>query len=122
MMLIDSNIVIYTSKQQDVNLMRFMDSIDRSVSIVTYVEALGFHRLVLLERQFLEHFFQTAEILPLTDTVARQTISLRQQRRMGLGDAIIAATALAHGLALVTHNTEDFRWISGLEMLDPLTT
>ena len=122
MMLIDSNIVIYTSKQQDSNLLRFMDSIDRSASIVTYVEALGFHRLIPLERQFLEHFFQTAEILPLTDAIAQRAVALRQQRRMGLGDAIIAATALVHGLALVTHNTEDFRWIGGLEMLDPLTT
>ena len=40
---------------------------------------------------------------------------------MGLGDAIIAATAMVHNLTLVTHNTEDFRWIAGLELLDPLT-
>ena len=63
-----------------------------------------------------------SEILPLSLTIAEQAASLRQQRRMGLGDAIIAATAMTHGLALVTHNTEDFRWIGGLELLDPLTT
>ena len=40
---------------------------------------------------------------------------------MGLGDSIIAATAMTHNLTLVTHNTEDFRWIAGLELLDPLT-
>ena len=64
--------------------------------------------------------FALCEILPLTDTVAEQAIALRQQRRMGLGDAIIAATAMIHNLALVTHNTEDFRWITGLHLLDPL--
>ena len=51
---------------------------------------------------------------------SNQAIALRQQRRMGLGDAIIAATAIVHNLTLVTHNTEDFRWIANLELLDPL--
>ena len=39
---------------------------------------------------------------------------------MGLGDAIIAATAMTHSMALITHNTEDCRRINGLELLDPL--
>ena len=120
-MLIDSNIVIYSSHQGDAELLQFIDGIQRSVSIVSYVEALGYHSLIQIERQFLEHFFQTAEILPLTNTIAQQAVTLRQQRRMGLGDAIIAATAITHNLTLVTHNTEDFRWIAGLELLDPLT-
>lgn len=39
---------------------------------------------------------------------------------MSLGDAIIAATALVHDLTLVTRNLDDFRWIAGLRLLDPL--
>ena len=27
---------------------------------------------------------------------------------------------LAYGLTLVTHNTEDFKWIQGLTLLDPV--
>ena len=73
------------------------------------------------EREFLEEFFQFAEIIALSDSIAQQAVTLRQQRRMGLGDAIIAATAMVHDLALVTHNTEDFRWIDELQLLDPLT-
>lgn len=121
-MLIDSNIDIYASQQQHNALWSFIESIpSRSASIVTYVEALGYHRLSESERIFLEVFFRDTEILPLTDAIAQQAVSLRRQRRMGLGDAIIAATAMVHRLALVTHNTEDFRWINGLELLDPLT-
>ena len=73
------------------------------------------------ERLQLTRIFQRTLVLPLTDSIADQAISLRQRRRMSLGDAIIAATAIAHGQALVTHNTEDFNWIEGLELLDPLT-
>jgi hypothetical protein len=39
---------------------------------------------------------------------------------MSLGDSIVAATALVHGRTLVTCNTEDFRWIPNLSLLDPL--
>jgi predicted nucleic acid-binding protein len=54
--------------------------------------------------------------------VAQRAVKLRQQRKMSLGDAIIAGTALTHDLTLVTHNTEDFQWISGLKILDPLAS
>ena len=38
---------------------------------------------------------------------------------MTLGDALVAGTALAHDLTLVTRNTSDFDWISDLSLLDP---
>ena len=121
-MLIDSNIAIYASQRRYDILFNFLENLlNRSFSIVTYIEALGYQRLLEPEKRSLEHFFQNSEILPLTDTIAQQAIALRQQRRMGLGDAIIAATAIVHSLTLVTHNTEDFRWIGGLELLDPVS-
>ena len=120
-MLIDSNIAIYAAKNQSPSLRQFVNDIAPSVSVISYIEALGYHQLIEPEREFLEEFFQFAEILPLSDLIAQQAVTLRQQRRMGLGDAIIAATAITNNLTLVTHNTEDFRWIAGLELLDPLT-
>ena len=120
-MLIDSNIAIYAAQSPDTDLHRFIYSDTPSASVISYIEALGFHQLGEFERSFLERFFQVAEILPLSNEIAQLAISLRQQHRMGLGDSIIAATALVHGLTLATHNTEDFRWIAELELLDPLT-
>jgi len=38
---------------------------------------------------------------------------------MGLGDAIVAATALAHRLTLVTRNIGDFSWIQNLDLINP---
>jgi predicted nucleic acid-binding protein len=42
------------------------------------------------------------------------------KRRLKLGDAIIAATALTHRMPLVTRNTDDFAGIPGLRLIDPL--
>ena len=119
-MLIDSNIVIYASQPQYLVLRLFLDSVRRSISIVSYIEALGYHRLTADAEDYITDLFRGSQILPLTNTIAQQAVALRQQRRMGLGDAIIAASAITHNLTLVTHNTEDFRWIAGLELLDPL--
>lgn len=120
-MLIDSNIIIYSVQPNHLVLRIYLDTLPRTVSIVSYIEALGYQRLTEDARIQLTEFFEGARILPLTDTIAQQAVALRQQRRMGLGDAIIAATAMVHNLTLVTHNTEDFRWIAGVELLDPLT-
>ena len=99
----------------------FLDNIHRYASVITYIESYGYRDLVEEEREQLDGIFLDTRILALTNTIADQAVSLRQQRRMGLGDAIIAATALVHDLSLVTHNTEDFRWINGLGLLDPLS-
>ncbi len=60
--------------------------------------------------------------LPLSPAVVTAAITLRQQRKMGLGDSIIAATALVHGLPLVTRNTDDFKHIPALRLIDPFAT
>lgn len=62
------------------------------------------------------------DILPLDDVVLEAAVALRQQRQMGLGDALIAATALVHRRTLVTRNTADFAWVNGLQLLDPFAS
>lgn len=43
-------------------------------------------------------------------------IQLRQQRKISLGDAVIAAIALVKHLTLQTNDTKDFKWISSLKL------
>lgn len=71
------------------------------------------------ESTALQQFIDNCIELPLTEPVIQQTIRLRQQHRVKLPDAIIAATALVHGLPLLTRNTADFRHIANLVVLDP---
>lgn len=84
------------------------------------MEVLGYHRLTDADKQLLMAFFAQINILPLDGPVIQAAITLRQRKRMSLGDALVAGTALVHGLTLLTHNTEDFRWIEGLQVVDPL--
>src|SRR5215813_15480940 len=118
-MLVDSNILIYAAQLEYAQLRQFIANHAPTVSAVSYVEVLGYHQLDDEERQYLEEFFRLAQVLPLSQAVLDQAVALRQQRKMSLGDALVAGTALVHGLTLVTRNVEDFYWIPGLSLLNP---
>ncbi|TFF24942.1 type II toxin-antitoxin system VapC family toxin [Jiella endophytica] len=60
-----------------------------------------------------------AQVLPIDEPVALASAALHVPDRRDRHDALIAATALAHGLTLVTRNVKDFRTIDGLRLLDP---
>jgi toxin FitB len=65
-------------------------------------------------------FFDTARIIPVSQAVLEQAVKLRQERKMSLGDSIIAATAIVDDLTLITANMADFKWITNIKLLDPL--
>jgi toxin FitB len=119
MMLIDSNIIIYASKPEYTNLRRFIAEHVPSVSAISLVEVLGYHGLSEQERLYFERFFVVATILAISDDVLEQAVKLRQAKKMTLGDALIAGTAIVHNLTLVTRNVNDFKWVKNLRLLDP---
>jgi len=121
-MLLDSNIIIYAARPEHPELRSFIAEQAPAVSAVSYVEVLGYHKLTEQERQFFEMFFAAANVLPISDEVLKHAVKLRQSKKMTLGDALIAGTALAHDLTLVTRNIEDFDWIENLRLLNPFAS
>jgi predicted nucleic acid-binding protein len=119
MRLLDSNIIIYATKPGHEFLQTIIAAPDICTSAVSYVEVLGFHQLSASESELLEEFFASIPTLPLSPIVLDEAVSLRRQRKMRLGDALVAATAIAHGCELITRNVSDFNWITGLVVTDP---
>jgi toxin FitB len=117
-MILDSNIIIYAAQPEHQFLRDFIIEHAPAVSAVSYVEVLGYHKLGS-EKQLLEAFFEAATILPLSDDVLVQATKLRQLRKLTLGDALIAATALVYKRTLVTRNDQDFLWIPSLTVINP---
>lgn len=119
MVLLDSDIVIYSTKPGYDLLRGFLSERSLSVSVATRVEVLGFHAITEIDKVELEALFQITAVLPITDEIAEKSIELRQIKKMSLGDAFIAATAIVENIPLVTNNTKDFKWITSLTLIDP---
>lgn len=110
--LIDTNIVIYYFSgltEDEIIHQLLADSFN--ISIITKIEFLGWSQFAVDPELHdkAKAFISNATVLGLTDEVANQTITLRQQFKTKTPDAIIAATALIHGLKVVTNNSDDFK-------------
>jgi tRNA(fMet)-specific endonuclease VapC len=73
--------------------------------------------------QTLAGFFAPLVTLPFDDACAEEYGAMRaslavQGRPIGPNDLLIAATALAHDLTLVTHNLREFSRVAGLKIED----
>jgi predicted nucleic acid-binding protein len=120
MILLDSNILIYLVQKEHEALRQWLLTIQPAYSIISKVEVLGYWNLSTTQAHAIAAVLSPMREISLTARQCEQAISLRQQRKMSLGDALIAATALDHNLPLATRNTKDFDWISGLQLINPM--
>lgn len=117
----DTNVIIdYLGDKLPARSKAFLNDIDIIISDVTKVEILGWHNASAEQLKPLYSFMEFATILPITEAVINQTISLRQERKIKLADAMIAATAIVNGLTLITRNAKDFDSIDGLSVITRL--
>jgi predicted nucleic acid-binding protein len=134
--LVDTNIPSeLTRERPDPRVAAFLQRTDRTsffMSVMTVGEICkGIGTLPPSQRRTgLQHWLDydvrtwfASRILPVDEAVAErwgQLAATAKQQGIGLAviDGIIAATALHHGLTLVTRNTKDFAGL-GITMLNP---
>lgn len=119
-MLIDSNLIIYSTQPPYNQLRSWLVNYATHYSAISRLETLGYHRLNDAEKQALIAILDNLDILMISKVTIEIAIALRQQRKMSLGDALIAATCLEHDLPLATANEKDFKWIDGLTIHNPM--
>lgn len=73
-------------------------------------------------RQWLDESVAAAfatRVLAIDEAVARRAAALHVPDPAPLRDALIGATALVHGMAVVTRNVRDFERFDGLAVVNP---
>lgn len=83
-------------------LLRDIRSSQCAYSAITRMELLGFPGIQEKEDLLIRRKLENFTYLSITQDIEEKAISLRQTRKIKLPDAIIAATALCHGLALLS--------------------
>ncbi len=120
--LIDTNAIIdYLGNRLPISGLNFMNSIIDNIptiSVISKIEVLGFttsHKNYSLLKDFIDDSF----VLELTENVIDTCIEIRKNHKTKLPDAIIASTAIANNLILITRNVSDFKNIDGLHVVNP---
>lgn len=96
-----------------------LSSVSAAELFVWAFRAKSSHRWLVAVDGFLagiQHYDVTLEISRLSGSL--RAARLDQGQAAPLADMLIAATALFHGLTLVTHNVADFQSIPGLQLDD----
>jgi len=129
MYLLDTNAcvrILNNSSAPLVSRLRTEDPASIRLSSITKAELLFGARnsgRVAANLRLLERFFAPFISLPFDDLCAEQYAGIRADltacgQVIGPNDMLIAATARAHDLVLVTHNTREFSRVIGLKVED----
>ena len=136
MYLLDTNVISELRKAKsgkaDQNVLTWAESVSASSLYVSAITILELETGVLLvERRdpaqgvVLRSWLNThvlpafsERILPIDTAVAQRCAKLHVPDPRSDRDALIAATALVHGMPVVTHNVQDFI-ATGVELLNP---
>ena len=136
MLVLDTNVVSELRKvrlgKADANVAAWAQSVDAAdlfISAITVMElelgvlslerkdaAQGAVLRLWLEQQVLPEF--SGRTLAVVSAVAQRCARLHVPDKRGERDALIAATALVHGMAVVTRNTADFQ-PTGVALINP---
>ncbi len=108
-MLVDSNVLIYTTKPEHSKLRQWLIDALPKASVISKDEILGYHKLHSMEKTALTELLNSLELIYLTPASYEIAIQLRQQRKLTLGHALIAATCLKR----------DIRWRHAMPATSP---
>ena len=126
-LVIDTDVWVLAEKAgSQLNLARWAHYGGAYMSAVTASELLvGVERANTAERRaqrgaFVENLLASIPVLefsmPVARTHARMIAALSKSATAGAHDALIAATAVHHGFALLTRNVADFSLFAGLKV------
>jgi hypothetical protein len=109
--LLDSNTIIFASKQK-IDVEKLLSRYDKFyVSIITYMEVYAYEFTDPAEKSLIDELFDNLEIVEISKAVADQAIIYRKNKtkKIKLPDAVILASAKIANAELLTDDWDDFQ-------------
>lgn len=113
--LTDTNILLYLLKGNS-TVQEFLQGKTVYISFVTELELLGFKQLTPEEDQQIQNLLADCVVVPLTAAIKKNYVQLRKTSPLKLADAIIAATAFALELPLISADKQ-FKKVTDLRLI-----
>lgn len=109
--ILNSNLIIFFSKGK-IDLAKLRSTYNKFyVSIITYIEVYAYDFTVQTEKELVDAFFDSVEIIEINREIADQAIIYRKNKskKIKLPDAIILASAKYADADLLTDDWDDFQ-------------
>jgi hypothetical protein len=118
---LDSNVIIDDSKGI-ISVNRIFENYDfLYISIISYIEILGFNFTNSRERAKIENIIKHIPIVNLDIEIADIAINYRKKNKIKLADSLILATTKSVDADLITRNTKDFINIDkSIRIIEPM--
>jgi predicted nucleic acid-binding protein len=113
--LVDTNIFLYLLKGND-TLENILQGKNIYVSFMTELELIGFKNMIAKEEKQIASLLNECLLISLNPLIKEQYVSIRRKYQLKLADAIIAATAIASGIPLITADKQ-FDTVKELQLL-----
>jgi len=113
--LIDTNILLYIL-QGNAHVQYFAQEEILAVSCITEMEILGRFHISEQEKRVITKVLAHCNIIDISYTIKQLAIQIRQNTKVKLPDALIAATAMQQNLTLVTAD-KGFSKVADLDLL-----
>lgn len=118
--LFDTDVLIDAGRGEEEALDALQEAGERlAISAVTEMELIVGCR-DKSEQQALDQFLERFTVLPISADVSQRAVALMRTYRLSHGllipDALIAATAIASGMPLVSKNQRDYRFMEDLDL------
>jgi predicted nucleic acid-binding protein len=113
--LVDTNILLYLLKGND-TLEELLHGKTIYVSFITELELIGFKQMTSGQEKQIQTLLSECVIVPLNNAIKRKYVEIRRAYYLKLADALIAASAIASKLPLITSDKQ-FRTVAELSLI-----
>ncbi len=122
MILFDANILIYSYRDEYSYLRNiiFEESTINAISAISILEIIGYTNISIKEEAYHREAIKRLHTFNIEPLVIIEDTRLKRIKKMSIGDAIIAATALLNNFTLYTRNTNDYNHIPYLKLINPI--
>ncbi|SKA02282.1 type II toxin-antitoxin system VapC family toxin [Sediminibacterium ginsengisoli] len=104
-LLLDTNAILYVLGG-DETLASFLNGKDLYLSVISELELLSYKKITPKETKVITSFLEEMRIENISENVKKLTIEIRKSTHLKLPDCIIAATAIALNIPLVTSDKQ----------------
>src|ERR1700733_12902343 len=113
--LVDTNIALYLLNGSD-DIENILQGKDVYMSFITELELIGYKGTTSTQEKQIRELLKDCSIISMNSLIKDKYVEIRKKSNLKLADAVIAATAIAFDMPIITADKQ-FKTVEGLKLI-----